>query len=222
MQDTYGGVLVENKWLASGQREARQNHQRVDLCAPLHCCAESSITHASLQHCVWTTWCCLLNKRKDLSLLLFSTELDNKSPDWLMQYSLRFKSACRASLWDGLRRNNTAPFWNICFNEQTHFFFSFSPFSTFSLASQRKGPTVKMPSKTLAPLHNTQPPVTRTTCTHNTQLEWQFVLQGKKRNSPKLLNVHIRSSGILWIPYLHKNNRLGGRSSGRYYWNYNE
>lgn len=33
---------------------------------------------------------------------------------------------------------------------------------------------------------------------HNmhTQMEWQFVLQ-EKRNLPKLLNVHIRTSGIL-------------------------
>lgn len=56
-----GRRLVENRLLASGQKEARESsYQHVSPHAPLHHLPESSITHASLQHCVWTECCCLL------------------------------------------------------------------------------------------------------------------------------------------------------------------
>lgn len=59
--ETDGRRLVENRLLASGQKEARESsYQHVGPDAPLHHLPESSITHASLQHCVWIRWCCLL------------------------------------------------------------------------------------------------------------------------------------------------------------------
>lgn len=60
-EKTDGGVLMENRLLALGQKKARESsYQHVGPHVPLHHCPESSITHASFQHCVWTGWCCLL------------------------------------------------------------------------------------------------------------------------------------------------------------------